>query len=69
MGLIMAYFFKCNICKYKETFADTFNMPLEVFEGKLQDYESVICDSCATNQKKLKGNQIIIQKGNNNANI
>ena len=33
----MAYFFKCNICKYKETFADTFEMPLEVFEGKLQD--------------------------------
>ena len=65
----MAYFFKCNICKYKETFADTFEMPLEVFEGKMQDYESVICDSCISKQTRLKGNQIIIQKGQNNANI
>jgi hypothetical protein len=65
----MAYFFKCTICKYKEIFGDTFKMPLEVLEGELQDYESVICDSCATKQKKLKGNQIIIQKGTNNANI
>ena len=65
----MAYFFKCTICKYKEIFVDTFKMTLEVLEGELQDYESVICNSCATKQKKLKGNQIIIQKGTNNANI
>ena len=69
MGVIMAYFFKCNICKYKETFADTFEMPLKVFEGKMQDYETVICDSCISNKTRLKGNHIIIQKGNNNANI
>jgi len=64
----MAYFFKCNICNYKETFGIT-KLFEEIFEGKMQDYESVICNSCATKQKKLKGNQIIIQKGTNNANI
>ena len=65
----MAYFFKCMECNYKETFRDTFEMPLKVFEGKMQDYETVICDSCISNKTRLKGNHIIIQKGNNNANI
>jgi len=65
----MAYFFKCNICNYKETFADTFEIPTVALEGSLADYESVICDSCISKQTRLKGNQIIIQKGNNNANI
>ena len=66
----MAYFFKCNICKYKETFADTFEMHSDVFEGKLHECETVLCDSCITRQTRLKGNYIIInKKGNNNANI
>ena len=65
----MAYFFKCNICNYKETFADTFEIPTVALEGSLADYESVICDSCISKQTRLKGNQIIIQKGQNNANI
>tara|TARA_R100001463_G_scaffold54465_2_gene105523 strand:+ start:518 stop:718 length:201 start_codon:yes stop_codon:yes gene_type:complete len=66
----MAYFFKCNICKYKETFRDTFEIPTVALEGSLADYESVICDSCISKQTRLKGNYIIInKKGTNNANI
>ena len=66
----MAYFFKCNICNYKETFRDTFEIPTVALEGSLADYETVICDSCISNKTRLKGNHIIInKKGNNNANI
>ncbi len=39
----MGYFFKCNDCNYVETFNDQFNIPKKALEGKLNDYESVIC--------------------------
>jgi len=32
--------------------------------GKKQDYESVICSSCVSQKTRLKGNYIIIEKGN-----
>jgi len=58
----MAYFFKCKECDYKETFNDTFEMPLVALEGSLNDYESVICSSCVTSKTRLKGNYIIIER-------
>ena len=65
----MAYFFKCNICNYKETFNDQFNIPEKALQGKLNDYEDVICSGCITKKTRLKGNYIIIERKNNNANI
>jgi len=58
----MAYFFKCKECNHKETFADTFEIPLVALEGKLADYESVICSGCITHKIRLKGNHIIINR-------
>ncbi len=58
----MAYFFKCKECDYKETFNDTFEMPLVALEGSLNDYESVICSRCVTKKTRLKGNYIIIER-------
>tara|TARA_R110000850_G_scaffold40538_1_gene104305 strand:+ start:283 stop:465 length:183 start_codon:yes stop_codon:yes gene_type:complete len=58
----MAYFFKCKECNHKETFNDTFEMPLVALEGSLADYESVICSGCITNKTRLKGNHIIINR-------
>ena len=65
----MAYFFKCMECNYKETFADTFEIPIVALEGSLAENETVICDSCISNKTRLKGNHIIINRSNNNANI
>jgi len=59
----MAYFFKCKECNYKETFNDQFNIPVKALEGKLADYESVICNDCVSKKVRLKGNYIIIEKG------
>ena len=61
----MAYFFKCNDCNHKENFADTFEMPLVALEGKLADYESVICSGCIKKKTRLKGNYIIINRRTN----
>ena len=61
----MGYFFKCKECNYKETFADTFEIPTVALEGKLNDYESVICSSCITHKIRLKGNHIIITRRSN----
>ena len=58
----MAYFFKCMECNYKETFNDTFEMPLVALEGSLAQYESVICSGCVTKKTRLKGNYIIIER-------
>tara|TARA_R110000822_G_scaffold171363_1_gene311132 strand:+ start:1234 stop:1416 length:183 start_codon:yes stop_codon:yes gene_type:complete len=58
----MAYFFKCKECNHKETFNDTFEMPLVALEGSLADYESVICSGCITHKIRLKGNHIIINR-------
>ncbi len=58
----MGYFFKCNDCNYVETFNDQFNIPKKALEGKLNDYESVICSSCVTSKTRLKGNYIIIER-------
>ena len=58
----MAYFFKCKECDYKETFNDTFEMPLVALEGSLNDYESVICSGCVTKKTRLKGNYIKIER-------
>ena len=60
----MAYFFECNECNYKEHFNDQFSIPKQALEGKLNDYESVICSSCVSQKTRLKGNYIIIEKGN-----
>ena len=54
--------FNCKECNHKETFADTFEIPLVALEGSLADYESVICSSCITNKIRLKGNHIIINR-------
>jgi len=61
----MAYFFTCKECNHKETFTDTFEIPLVALEGSLADYESVICNSCITNKIRLKGNYIIINRRTN----
>lgn len=58
----MGYFFKCNDCNYVETFNDQFNIPKKALQGKLNDYESVICSSCVTKKTRLKGNYIIIER-------
>tara|TARA_E500000305_G_C3894690_1_gene175839 strand:+ start:437 stop:634 length:198 start_codon:yes stop_codon:yes gene_type:complete len=65
----MGYFFRCNECNYKETFNDQFNIPQKALEGKLNDYESVICSGCVSKKTRLKGNYIIIEKGTRNANV
>ena len=61
----MAYYFNCNECNYREHFNDQFNIPSKALEGKLNDYESVICSSCVSQKTRLKGNYIIIEKGKN----
>ena len=61
----MAYYFKCMECNYKETFADTFEIPSVALEGSLADYETVICSDCIAKKTRLKGDQIIINKGVN----
>jgi len=66
VGLIMAYYFKCMECNYKETFKDTFEIPTVALEGSLAEYETVICDSCISNKTRLKGNHIIINRRINN---
>ena len=58
----MGYFFKCNDCNYVETFNDQFNIPKKALEGKLNDYERVICSGCVTKKTRLKGNYIIIER-------
>lgn len=60
----MAYYFECNTCNYRETFNDQFKIPSQALKGKLNDYESVICSSCVSQRTRLKGNYIIIEKGN-----
>ena len=52
----MAYYFECKECNHKETFADTFEIPLVALEGKLADYESVICSGCITNHLIIERN-------------
>ena len=47
---------------YVETFNDQFNIPKKALEGKLNDYESVICSGCVTKKTRLKGNYIIIER-------
>ena len=61
----MAYFFRCDSCDHKETFQDTFEIPLVALEGSLADYESVICNGCITHKIRLKGNYIIINRRTN----
>ncbi len=61
----MAYYFECKECNHKETFNDTFEIPLVALEGSLADYETVICSSCITNKTRLKGNHIIINRRTN----
>jgi len=68
----MAYYFKCMECNFKQTFNYVMNTNyygLAVNEGKKQPNETVICDSCISKKTRLKGNHIIINRSNNNANI
>ena len=58
----MAYYFECKECNHKETFADTFEIPLVALEGSLAQHESVICSGCVTKKTRLKGNYIIIER-------
>jgi len=62
----MAYYFQCETCKTKEVFSiPTFSeKKVHFHKGKMQDYESVICTGCISQKKRLKGNYIIIEKGN-----
>ena len=62
----MAYFFECETCNTKEYF-NTYENPYiaPTLKAKKQDYETVICSSCITSKTRLKGNYIIIEKGNN----
>lgn len=58
----MAYYFKCEECKKKETFAlpRYTNSQIVFHDGKKQDYEIIICKSCISKKVRLKGNYIII---------
>ena len=62
----MAYFFECESCNTKEYF-NTYENPYiaPILKAKKQDDESVICSSCIASKTRLKGNYIIIEKGNN----
>ena len=66
----MAYYFECDTCNKKQVFSDDANKTkfqdyasnklIQIFEGKKQDYETVICKSCISKKIRLKGNYIII---------
>ena len=58
----MVNFFKCKDCNYVETVNVQFNIPEKALQGKLNDYESVICSGCVTKKTRLKGNYIIIER-------
>ena len=55
----MAYYFKCSECGKKETFPKRV-MVDESNEGKKQEYETVICNSCISKKDRLKSDYIII---------
>jgi hypothetical protein len=56
----MSYYFKCETCNKKETFAENTNDNKQIAKGKKQDYETVICKTCIAKKVNLKGNYIII---------
>ena len=56
----MSYYFKCETCNKKETFAENMNDNKQIAKGKKQDYETVICKTCIAKKVNLKGNYIII---------
>jgi len=62
----MAYYFECETCRTKEVFSiPTYSEEKVHFhKAKKQDYETVICSSCVSSKTRLKGNYIIIEKGN-----
>ena len=64
----MAYYFKCETCNNKETFGTT-KLFEEIPKANKQSYETVICKSCISKKTRLKGNHIIINRSDNNANI
>ena len=63
----MAYYFECETCRTKEVFSiPTYSEEKVRFhKAKKQDFETVICSSCVSSKTRLKGNFIIIEKGNN----
>ena len=56
----MSYYFKCETCNKKETFAENTKDIKEIQKSKKQDYETVICVDCISKKINLKGNYIII---------
>jgi len=63
----MAYYFECETCKDKQFFNYVMQSEYYGFKtpiGKKQDDEIVICSSCVASKTRLKGNYIIIEKGN-----
>ena len=56
----MSYYFKCETCNKKETFAENTNDNKQIAKGKKQDYETIICKTCIAKKVNLKGNYIII---------
>ena len=66
----MAYYFECETCNQKEVFPDDANKTkfldyssnklVQIFKGKKQPNETVICKSCISKKVRLKGNYIII---------
>jgi hypothetical protein len=63
----MAYYFECETCNTREYFSSKdllFKYDLKTPKAKKQSYETVICKSCISKKVRLKGNYIIIEKGN-----
>ena len=72
----MAYYYSCNECNATSLFDNGCITNIDPIEDylllrnirggsiSLDQNESVICSSCVTSKTRLKGNYIIIEKGN-----
>ena len=72
----MAYYFSCNECNTTSLFNNGSITNIDPIENylllrnirggsiSLNQNESVICSSCVSTKTRLKGNYIIIEKGN-----
>jgi len=72
----MAYYFSCNECNTTSLFDNGSITNIDPIENylllrnirggsiSLNQNESVICSSCVSTKTRLKGNYIIIEKGN-----
>ena len=76
----MAYYFSCGECNITNIFRNNgsvttidpskeYHLIKNIKGGAIGDNETVICDSCISKKTRLKGNHIIINRSNNNANV